>query len=109
MFHLMLVLPVLGPLLAVYGVIVAVILCLPFWVGLGLQAILTAVTEKKQLLVLPTVLSWICVVGYFFWFRGAIPLWFQLLYWAVFYLCLWITWLVVSKLRSLVLRWLGRR
>ena len=70
MFHLMLVLPVLGPLLAVYGVIVAVILCLPFWVGLGLQAILTAVTEKKQLLVLPTVLSWICVIGYFFWFRG---------------------------------------
>ena len=109
MFHVMLVLPVLAPMLAVFGVIAAAILCLPFWVGLGLQAILTAVTEKRKLLLLPAILGGVCALGYFFWLRGLVPLWFQLLYWAVFYLCLWLTWLLVGKLRSWVLRRMGRR
>ncbi len=109
MFHLMLVLPVLAPMLAVFGIIAAVALCLPFWMGLGLQAILTAVTEERKLLILPAVLGGICAVGYFFWFFGVIPVWFQLLYWAVFFLCLWLTWLVVGKLRALVLGWIRRR
>lgn len=109
MFHVMLVLPVLAPMLAVFGIMAAIVLCLPFWVGLGLQAILTAVTEKKGLLILPTMLGWICALGYFFWLRGLVPFWFQLLYWAVFYLCLWLVWWVVSKLRSLVLGWWGSR
>ena len=109
MFHVMLVLPVLAPMMAVFGVIAAAILCLPFWVGLGLQAILTAVTEKRKLLLLPAILGGVCALGYFFWLRGLVPLWFQLLYWAVFYLCLWLTWLLVGKLRSWVLRRMGRR
>lgn len=109
MFHLMLVLPVLAPLLAVYGVIAAVIFCLPFWVGIGLQIMLTAVTERRRLLSLPALLGGICALGYFFWFRDLIPLWFQLLYWAVFYLCLWLSRVIVARLRILVLSWLGRR
>lgn len=109
MFHVMLVLPVLAPMLAVFGVIAAAILCLPFWVGVGLQAVLTAVTEKKKLLCLPAALGAICAVGYFFWLRGVVPLWFQLLYWVVFYLCLWLTRLIVGKARTLILGWLGRR
>ena len=108
MFHLMLVLPILAPMLAVFGVMVAVMLCLPFWVGLALQAVLTAVTEEKKLLLLPAVLGGVCALGYFLWFRGVLPLLFQVLYWAVFYLCLWLTWRIVSKLRGLVLRWMGR-
>ena len=109
MFHLMLVLPVLAPMLAVFGAIAALLLCLPFWVGIGLQAILTAVTEKKKQLILPAILGGVCALGYSVWFRGVLPFWFQFLYWAVFYLCLWLTWLIVDKLRTLVLRWMGRR
>jgi len=109
MFHLMLALPVLAPLLAFYGVIAAALLCAPFWVGVTLQAILSAVTEKRALLSIPAILGAVCAVGYFFLFRGLAPLWFQLIYWAVFYLCLWLAWLIVSKLRAAVLSWLGRR
>ena len=109
MFHVMLVLPVLAPMLAVFGVMAALILCLPFWVGVGLQAILTAVTERRGLRILPAVLGGVCALGYFFWFRDLIPLWFQLCYWAVFSLCLWLTWLFVGKLRDWVLGRIGRR
>ncbi len=108
-FHLLLVLPILGPLLAVYGVIVAVLFCLPFWVGVPLQAILTAVSKKKGLLLLPSGLGLVCALGYLGWFRGLLPFWFQLFYWAVFFLSLWLTWLGGGKLRALVLNWMERR
>ncbi len=109
MFHLMLVLPVLAPMLAIYGVIAAVLLGAPFWMGIGLQIVLTIVTEKPALLSIPAILGGVCVVGYFFLFRGLIPLWFQLLYWAVFFLCLWLAWIITAKLKALALDWLGRR
>lgn len=109
MFHVLLVLPILAPFLALYGAVAAVLLGAPFWVGVTLQVIVTAVTEKRFPLCLPAVLGGVCAVGYFFLFRGVIPLWFQGIYWAVFYLCLWLAWLVVDKLRAAVLRWLGRR
>lgn len=109
MFHVLLVLPILAPALAVFGVVLAVLLCLPFWVGLGLQAILTAVTENRKLLEIPAILGGVCAVGYYFWFRGLVPVLFQLLYWAVFFLCLGLVWFVVSKLRALVLNWLKGR
>ena len=109
MFHVMLVLPILGPALAVFGVILAVILGLPYWVGLGLQAILTLVTDNKKLLVIPAILGAICAGGYFFLFLGVVPIWFQVLYWAVFFLCLWLVWFVVSKLRALALNWMKGR
>ena len=109
MFHVMLVLPILAPALAVFGVILALILCLPFWIGLGLQAILTLVTDNRKLLIIPAILGASCAVGYFFWFLGVIPIWFQVLYWAVFFLCLWLVWFVVSKLRALVLNWVKGR
>ena len=109
MFHVMLVLPILAPALAVFGVVLAIILGLPYWVGLGLQAILTLVTDNKKLLVIPAILGAICAGGYFFLFLGVIPVWFQFLYWAVFFLCLWLVWLVLSKLRALVLNWVRGR
>ena len=109
MFHLMLVLPVLAPMLTIFGVIAAVMLCMPFWVGVGLQAVLTAVTEKRKMLCLPAVLGGVCALGYFLWLRGVVPLWFQFLYWAVFYLTLWLTWLIVDKLKAWVLRRMGRK
>lgn len=101
MFHVMLILSALIPALAT----LAILFCLPFWVGLGLQVILTAVTEKKPWLYLPATLGAICAVVYFFWLGELIPLWFQLVYWAVFFLALWLTWFLVGKLRGLVLRW----
>lgn len=101
MFHVMLILSALIPALAT----LAIVFCLPFWVGLGLQAILSAVTEKKPLLYLPAVLGAICAVGYFVWLGEIIPLWFLLAYWAVFFLCLWLTRFLIGKLRALVLRW----
>ncbi len=108
MFHLMLVLPVLAPMLTVYGVIAAVLLGAPFWVGTGLQIVLTLVTKKPGFLAIPAILGGVCAVGYVFLFRGLIPLWFQLLYWAVFFLCLWLAWIITVKLKALVLDWLGR-
>ena len=45
MFHVMLVAPVLG-LMAVYGVIVLVILSVPFCVGMFLQLVLTVFGQK---------------------------------------------------------------
>ena len=109
MFHVMLVLPVLAGMVAFYGVLAAVILGLPFWVGLGLQLILTAVTGKRVLLALPAVLGAVCAVGYLFWLGELLPLWFFFIYWAVFYICLWVVWLLTDKVRRLVLKWLGGR
>lgn len=108
MFHLMLVLPFLAPFLAIYGAIAALLLCAPYWVGLFLEAVLTVVAPKRQLLLLPAVLGGVCAVGYFFLLKGLVPLWFQFLYWAVFYLCLWLTYIIVGRLKALVLSWMGR-
>jgi len=105
----MLVLPILGPFLAFYGAVAAVLLAAPFWVGVTLQAILTAVTERRFPLCVPAVLGGVWAVGYSLLFRGLIPLWFQGIYWAVFYLCLWLTYVIVGKLKALVMGWLGRR
>ncbi len=109
MFHLLLVLPVLAPLLAVYGAIAALLLCAPYWVGLFLEAVLTIVTKKRALLLLPPALGGVCAVGYFFLLKDLVPLWFQFIYWVVFFLCLWLTWVIVAKLKALVLNWLGRK
>ncbi len=108
MFHLLLVLPVLAPFLAIYGAIAALLLCAPYWVGLLLEAVLTVVTTKRQLLLLPAALGAVCAVGYFFLLKDLVPVWFQFLYWAVFYLCLWLTCVIVGKLKALVLGWMGR-
>ncbi len=101
MFHVMLILSALIPALAT----LALAFCLPVWVGLGLQGILSAVTERKPLLCIPAVLGAACAAGYFVWLGEIIPLWFLLVYWAVFFLCLWLARFLIGKLRALVLRW----
>ncbi len=109
MFHVLLVLPALGALVAFYGVMAAVILCLPFWIGVGLQVILTAVTERKTWLALPAALGAACAAGYLVWLGELVPLWFLAIYWMTYFLCLWLARWLVGKLRGLVLNWMGRR
>ncbi len=103
-----LTLTVLASLVALYGVLVGVILGLPFLVGVGLQVVFSAVTDKKGWLAVPAILGALWAVGYVVWLWGLVPLWFWAVYWAVFFLCLFLTRLLVGLLRRLVLKWMGR-
>ena len=76
MFHVLLVAPLLG-LLAAYGIVV--------WVPAGLGVLGLALS--------------------FLFLLGAIPWGGILLYWALYFLWIWLIWLVVAQIKKSVGRW----
>ena len=99
MFHVLLVAPLLG-LLAAYGIVVLIVLSVPFCLGGFFQLVLTiaAVWVPAGLGVLGLALS-------FLFLLGAIPWGGILLYWALYFLWIWLIWLVVAQIKKSVGRW----
>lgn len=108
MFHVMLVLPVLAPVLALYGLVAIVVLSAPFYIGIGLQLVLTLLTKGGKLLLLPGALGVVGAAGSFLWLGKLLPLWFFLLYWALLFFSLWLTWWIVGRGKDLLRRWKDR-
>ena len=94
MFHVLLVAPLLG-LLAAYGIVVLIVLSVPFCLGGFFQLVLTI---AAGLGVLGLALS-------FLFLLGAIPWGGILLYWALYFLWIWLIWLVVAQIKKSVGRW----
>ena len=103
MFHVMLVAPVLG-LMAVYGVIVLVILSVPFCVGMFLQLVLTVFGQKHWVLWVPAGLGALGLAGSLAFFLPDVPVLYILVYWALYFLALWLTWLVVDQIKKFIAR-----
>lgn len=103
MFHVMLVAPILG-LMAVYGVIVLVILSVPFCVGMFLQLVLTVFGQKHWVLWVPTGLGALGLAGSLAFFLPDVPVSYILVYWVLYFLALWLTWLVVDQIKKFIAR-----
>lgn len=103
MFHVMLVAPILG-LMAVYGAIVLVILSVPFCIGIFLQFILTIFGQKHWILWVPTGLGALGLAGSMVFFLPDVPVSYILVYWTLYFLALWITWLVVDQIKKFIAR-----
>ena len=98
MFHMLLVAPVLG-LLAVYGIIVLVVLSIPFCLGGFLQLVFSIAAQDRWVIWVPAglVLSAVFLLKSLSW--GTI-----LLYWGLYFLWLWLIWLVVRQIRGFIRR-----
>lgn len=103
MFHVMLVAPILG-LMAVYGIIVLVILSVPFCIGMFLQLVLTVFGQKRWVLYIPAGLGVLGLAGTLVFFRPDPPALYILIYWTLYFLALWLTWLVVDQIKKFIAR-----
>ena len=100
MFHVMLVLPAL----AAFGVMSVFVLCAPFCVGLFLQLVLTVFGQKRWVLYIPAGLGVLGLAGTLVFFHPNPPVLYILIYWALYFLALWLTWLVVDQIKKFIAR-----
>lgn len=104
MFHVLLVLPAL----VTFGAMAAVVLCAPFCAGIVLQLLLTVFGQKKWVLYVPAGLGALGLAGSLLWLLGDVPFTVLLVYWGIYFLALWITWLVVTQIKQAAAKWLGK-
>lgn len=100
MFHVMLAMPVL----AAFGAMALFVLCAPFCVGVFLQLVLSIVAEKRWILWVPAGLGVLGLVWSLYGFLPDLPILYILIYWALYFLVLWLTWLVVDQIKKFIAR-----
>lgn len=106
MFHVMLVAPILG-LMAVYGAVVLAVLSIPFCVGMFLQLILTIFGQKRWVLYVPAGLGVLGLTASLIWLIQTLSLPTIFMYWGLYFIALWLTWLVVSQIKKAIAKWIG--
>lgn len=100
------------PVLATMGIVgiglwLLFLLCLvPLGIGLTIQLVLTAVTENRWIHCIPAGLGLWCLAISLIFLNQMLPPVFTLIYWAVYFLIVWLTWLVVMKIKNWIA---GRR
>ena len=104
MFHVLLVAPLLG-LLASYGIVVLIVLSVPFCLGGFFQLVLTIAAGDRWVVWVPAGLGVLGLALSFLFLLGAIPWGGILLYWALYFLWIWLIWLVVVQIKKSVGRW----
>lgn len=100
MFHVLLALPAL----VTFGVLAVFIVIVPFFVGIFLQLVLSIAAEKLWVLCVPAGLGAIGLVWCLFTFSPDLPIPYILTYWAVYFLLIWLTWLVVDQIKKFIAR-----
>ena len=105
MFHVMLVLPAL----ALFGVMAVFVLAAPFCVGGVLAALLGLFGQTRLVRSVPAILGVVGLVCSLYFFSPAIPVNGILIYWAVFFLWIWLIFLVAGQIRQAIGRWRGER
>ena len=104
MFHVLLVAPLLG-LLAAYGIVVLIVLSVAFCLGGFFQLVLTIAAGDRWAVWVPAGLGVLGLALSFLFLLGAIPWGGILLYWALYFLWIWLIWLVVAQIKKSVGRW----
>lgn len=104
MFHVLLVLP----MLVTFGAMAVFVLTVPFCVGVFLQAVLCVFGQDKWVIFVPAALGIAGLICSIVFFLGTIPLMGILIYWSLFFLCLWLVWLVIRQIQKAVARWRGK-
>ena len=98
MFHVMLALPAL----MTFGAMALFILTAPFCIGGFLQLILTIIGEKVWVMCVPAGLGVLGLIGSLIGLLGDIPLVGILIYWGIYFLCIWVIWLVVTQIKKYI-------
>ena len=103
MFHVLLVAPVLG-LLAVYGIIVLVVLSIPFCLGGFLQLVFSIAARDRWVIWVPAGLGGAGLVLTAVFLLKSLSWGTILLYWGLYFLWLWLIWLVVRQIKGFIRR-----
>ncbi|NCB52905.1 MAG: hypothetical protein EOM54_13690 [Clostridia bacterium] len=101
MFHVMLVLP--------YLFAFGFVLLIPYWIGGGLQLLLTIFCNRKRFLLIPAILGLLGFGASLWFFREGTPLGAFLLYWGFYFLSLLIVWAIVRTIKRAVARQIDKR
>lgn len=100
MFHVLLVLPAL----ITFGAFAIFIWFAPFFIGMFLQFVLSIVAEKLWIRCIPAGLGMIGLTWCLYVLLPELPVLYILIYWAVYFLLLWLTWLVVDQIKKFIAR-----
>ena len=98
MFHVMLVLPAL----MAFGAMALFVLTAPICIGGFLQLVLTIVAEKIWVMCVPAGLGVLGLIASLIGLLGTIPLVGILIYWGIYFLCMWVIWLVVTQIKKYI-------
>ena len=90
------------PLLAAFGAAAFFMVTVPLCLGAGLQLIFS---KKRWILLLPAILGAVGVVLSLVYLLEVVGLTALVIYWAVYYLCIWFVWLIVTQIKEAILRW----
>lgn len=107
MFHVLLALPAL----AVFGALGAAaifILSVPLCVGIVLQLLLTVFGQAGWVRCVPAGLGVLGLAGSLGCFLPELSPIAILVYWGIYFLALWLTWLIVTQIKKAAAKWTGR-
>ena len=100
MFHVMLALPAL----MTFGAMALFVLAALFCIGGFLQLVLTIVGDKVWVMCVPAGLGVLGLIGSLIGLLDNIPLVGILIYWGIYFLCIWVIWLVVTQVKKYIRR-----
>ena len=89
----------------VYKRQVLIVLSVPFCLGGFFQLVLTIAAGDRWAVWVPAGLGVLGLALSFLFLLGAIPWGGILLYWALYFLWIWLIWLVVAQIKKSVGRW----
>ena len=81
------------------------ILSIPICIGAVLQLILSVVAIKPWVLFIPAILGAIGLVLCLLFLVPTFSIGSILIYWLIYFVCLWLVWLIVTQIKQAVIRW----
>ena len=101
MFHLLLALSVF-----IAGAVSILLALIPYGIGAVLQLILTIFGQKRWVRGIPGILGGVGFLATLLYYWDLMPseLPILLIYWAIYFLCIWLVWLIVTLIKKAIRR-----
>jgi len=90
------------PVFMAFGFFGLILLTVPLVFGTLLQLIFCIVSEKRWVILVPATLGGSGLVISLACLLDEIPLKGILIYWAIYFLCLWLIWLIVDQIKKFI-------
>ena len=97
------------PMMVAFGFFGLILLAVPLGLGACLQLIFCIVAQNKWVVWVPSVLGGAGLTASLIWLLEEIPLNGILIYWAIYFICLWLVWLIISQIKKAITKWRTER
>ncbi len=91
---------IITPLFMAFGLFALFLLAAPFCVGAFLQLVFSIVAKGDFVVWIPAGLGMLGLVASLVWLLELLSVPAILIYWGVYFLCMWLIWLAVSKIKK---------